>query len=84
MSSEGIAIPSTPEPHDAHDPEMPSLLPLEEVEDVKEAGGAWAIHDGEAVLLEDFLGFEEALLAETLDAEAFEPRMLVEAKRQPD
>ncbi len=73
MFNESIAVPSAPEPHDDLDPEMPGLLPSEEVEDVKEAGGAWAIHDGEAVLLEDFLGFEEALLAETSDAEALEP-----------
>ncbi len=84
MPNEGVTILSAPEPHDAHDPEMPGLLPLKEVKDAKEAGGAWAILDGETVLLEDFLGFEEALLAETSDVEVLEPRMLTEAKRWPD
>ena len=44
----------------------------------------WAILDSKTVLLEDFLGFEEALLAETSDAEALEPQMLTEAKCWPD
>ena len=84
MFNESVAVPSMPKPHDDLDPEMPGLLPSEEVEDIEEAGGAWAIHDGETVLLEDFLGFEEALLAETSDTEAVEPRMLAEAKCWPD
>jgi len=84
MFDESVIVPSTPEPHDNVDPEMPGLLPSEEVEDVEEAGGAWAVYDGETVLLKDFLGFEEALLAETSDAEAVEPRTLAEVKRWPD
>jgi hypothetical protein len=54
------------------------------MEDIEEAGGVWAIHDGKIVLLKDFLGFEEALLAETSDVEALEPQMLIEAKHQLD
>jgi hypothetical protein len=85
MSGEGVAIPSTPEScTDALDPEMPGLLPCEEVPDNDDVGGAWSVLDGETVLLEDFEGFEEALLAETSDMEALEPRMLAEAKRRPD
>ena len=85
MLGEGIAIPSMPEPYaNAHDPKMPSLLPCEEVLDNDDIGGAWSVLNGETVLLEDFKGFEEALLAETSDAEALEPQMLVEAKHQLD
>jgi hypothetical protein len=85
MSGEGIAVPSVPELRaDALDPEMPGLLPCEEAPDDDDVGGAWSVLDGETVLLEDFKGFEEALLAETSDAEALEPRTLAEAKRRPD
>jgi hypothetical protein len=75
MSGEGTAAPSTPESHtDAHDPEMPGLTPCDEEEDDNDGiGGVWPILNGETVLLEDFEGFEEALLAETSDAEAIEP-----------
>jgi hypothetical protein len=87
MDGEGVVSPSTPELSGACDPEMPGLLPCEEVkdhDDLDEAGGVWAILDGETVLLEDFKGIEEALLAETSDVEALEPRTLAEAKRRPD
>jgi hypothetical protein len=87
MDGEGIVSPSTPKSSGARDPEMPGLLPCEEVkdhDDLDEAGGVWAVLDGETVLLEDFKGFEEALLAEMSDAEALEPRTLAEAKRRPD
>ena len=85
MSSEGVAIPSAPELRaDALDPEMPGLLPCEEAPDDDNVGGVWSILDGETVLLEDFEGFEEALLAETSDVEALEPRMLAEAKCRLD
>ena len=60
----------------ACDPEMMGLLLCKEVkdhDDLDEAWGAWAILDGETVLLEDFIGFEEVLVAEMLDADAFEP-----------
>jgi len=63
---------------------MLGLLLCKEVEDhddLNEAGGVWAILDGETVLLKDFIGFEEVLLAETSDTEALEPRTLTEAKR---
>jgi len=76
-----------PESSGACDPEMTGLLPCKEVEDhndLDEAGGVWAILDGETVLLEDFKGFEEALLAEMSDTEALEPQTLAEAKRRPD
>jgi hypothetical protein len=86
MSGEGAATPSTPESHtDAHDPEMPGLTPCNEEEDDDDSiGGVWFILDGETVLLEDFEGFEEALLAKTLDTEVLEPQMLTEAKRWLD
>ena len=81
MADESAAAPSTPEPHIALDPEMPGLLPVEEAEDDDDGIGAvWAAIDSETVLLKDFEGFEEALLAETSDAEALEPRTLTEAK----
>jgi hypothetical protein len=75
MSGEGVAAPSTPKPHaDAHDPDVPGLLPCDEVEDDNDGiGGVWATIDGKTVLLKDFEGFEEALLAETSDVEALEP-----------
>ena len=75
MSGEGAAAPSTPKSHtDAHDPEMPGLTPCDEEKDDNDGiGGVWSVLDGETVLLEDFEGFEEALLAETSDAEAIEP-----------
>jgi hypothetical protein len=74
MSGEGVAVPSVPELcADALDPKMPGLLPCEEAPDDDNVGGAWSILDGETVLLEDFEGFEEALLAETLDTEALGP-----------
>ena len=59
---------------------------IEEVpdEDREEAGGVWAVTDGEPTLLEDFHGLEHTFLAETTDAEAIEPRTLAEAKRRPD
>jgi hypothetical protein len=64
---------------------MPGLIPCDEVDDDDDGiGGVWSTIDGETVLLEDFEGFEEALLAETSDAEALEPRMLAEAKQRPD
>ena len=81
MSGKGVATPSMPKSRtDALDPEMPGLLPCEEVPDDDDVGGAWSVLDGETVLLKDFEGFEEALLAETLDAEVLEPQMLAEAK----
>ena len=73
------------EPYTTLDPEMPSLLSVEEAEDDDNGIGAvWAAIDSETVLLKNFEGFEEALLAETSDVEALEPRMLAEAKRRPD
>jgi hypothetical protein len=84
MLGEGVA--TTPESHaDANDPEMPGLLPCNEEEDDNDSiGGVWSVLDGKMVLLKDFEGFEEALLAETSDVEALEPRMLAEAKHRPD
>ena len=52
---------------------MPGLIPCDEVDDDDSIGGVWATIDGETVLLEDFEGFEEALLAETSDVEALDP-----------
>ena len=81
MDGGGIAAQSI-----EHNSEMLGLLPCKEVEDhddIDKAGGAWAVLNGETVL-EDFKGFEEALLAETSDAEALEPRTLAEAKCRPD
>ena len=64
---------------------MPGLLPCDEVDNDDDGiGGVWSAIDGKTVLLKDFKGFEEALLAETSDMEALEPRMLTEAKRQLD
>ena len=73
-----------PKSRAAHNPKMPSLIPCDEVDDDDGIGGVWAAIDSKTVLLEDFEGFEEALLAETSDAEALEPRTLAEAKRRPD
>ncbi len=56
---------SAPESCAAHDPEMPGLIPCDEVDNDDGIGGVWSTIDGETVLLEDFEGFEEALLAET-------------------
>lgn len=53
-------------------------------EDKEEAGGVWAVSDGEPALLEDFEGLVNVFLAETADSEALEPRTLAEAKRRPD
>ena len=59
---------------------MPSLLPCDKVDDNDSIGGVWSAINGKTVLLEDFEGFEEALLAEMLDMEALEPQTLAEAK----
>ena len=53
-------------------------------EDPEEAGGVWSVENGSPTLLEDFDGLEYALVAETADAEALEPRSLADAKRRPD
>jgi hypothetical protein len=84
MAGEGVTSPSAPPPPDLHDPEMPGLLPTDKVKDVEEEGGAWFTCKSEIVLLEDFVGFEEVLAAETLDTEAIKPQMLAEAKCRPD
>ena len=84
MAGEGVTSPSAPPPPDLHDLEMPGLLPADKVEDVEKEGGAWFTCESEIVLLEDFMGFEEVLAAETLDVEVIEPRTLAEAKRRPD
>ena len=85
MTGKGVTSPSAPPPPDLHDLEMPGLIPADEVEeDVEEEGGAWFTCESKIVLLEDFVGFEEVLAAETSDAEAIEPRTLAEAKRRPD
>ncbi len=73
MDGKGITTQSTPKPSAACDPEMPGLLPVKEVKDLNEAEGAWAMLNGKMVLLEDFKGFEEALLAETSDVEVLKP-----------
>jgi hypothetical protein len=59
---------------------------IEEVpdEELEEAGGVWAVSDGEPTLLEDFEGLVNVFMAETADSEALEPRTLAEAKRRPD
>ncbi len=83
MNSESIGSLSTPKLNIACDPEMLGLLPCKEVEDhdnIDKVGGAWAVLDGKTMLLKDFKGVEEALLAETSDAEALEPQMLTEEK----
>jgi len=61
---------------------MPGLLPCDKVDNNNGIGGVWSTIDSETVLLEDFEGFEEALLAEMSDTEVLEPRTLMEAKRQ--
>jgi hypothetical protein len=53
-------------------------------ESPEEAGGVWSVEDGLSTLLKDFDGLEYALVAETADAEALEPRSLAEAKRRPE
>jgi hypothetical protein len=63
---------------------MPGLIPADKVKDIKEEEGAWFTCESEIILLEDFVGFEEVLAAEMLDAEAIKPQMLTEAKRRPD
>ena len=63
---------------------MPGLIPCDEVDNDDGIGGVWSTIDGETVLLEDFEGFEEALLAETSDVEALEPQTPAEAKHRPD
>ena len=62
-----------PESHAAHDPKVPSLIPCDKVDNNNGIGAVWSTIDGKMVLLEDFEGFEEALLAEMLDAEALKP-----------
>jgi hypothetical protein len=67
----------------------PQIVPppqIEEVpdEDAEEAGGVWAIFDGEPALCEDFEGLMNAFMAETANTEALEPCTLAEAKRHPD
>ena len=42
------------------------------------------MEDGVPALFEDFQGMESVFAAETADAEALEPRTLMEAKRRPD
>jgi hypothetical protein len=63
---------------------MPAPHVEDEVEEAEEAGGAWAVVDGETALLEEFEGLVNVFLAETTDSEALEPRTLAEAKRRPD
>ena len=45
---------------------------------------AWSVEAGLPALRENYLGLEVALVAETSDVEALEPRNLTEAKRRPD
>ncbi len=45
---------------------------------------AWSVKGGLPTLHEDWVGVEVALVAETADSEALEPRNLAEAKHQPD
>jgi hypothetical protein len=53
-------------------------------EDSDEAGGAWLFDVNALMLGTDLAGLEHALMAETSDAEALEPRTLAEAKRRPE
>src|SRR6266404_5346884 len=45
---------------------------------------AWTVEAGLPTLRENWLGLKMALVAETADSEALEPRTLGEAKRRPD
>ena len=51
---------------------------------VDERAGAWSVEAGLPTLRESWPGIEVALVAETSDSEALEPRNLAEAKRRPD
>jgi hypothetical protein len=67
----------------------PQIVPppsIEEVpdEEAEEAGGVWAVFEGEPTLREDFNGLMNVFMAETTDSEALEPRTLAEAQRRPD
>jgi hypothetical protein len=59
-------------------------LPRSFIEESEEAEGAWYVADGTPALLDDFKGLKIALVVETSDAKALEPRMLTEAKCHPD
>ena len=65
------------------------IVPPPQIEEVpdkepEEAGGVWAISDGEPTLLEDFKGLVNVFMAETANSEALEPHTLAEAKHHPD
>ena len=46
--------------------------------------GTWSVETGLPTLHESWAGFKMALVAETTDSEALEPRNLAEAKCRPD
>ena len=80
QSGEGVTSTRSAPPRSVPPPQIEEV-PDEELE---EAGGVWAVADGEPTLLEDFEGLVNVFMAETADSEALEPRTLAEAKRRPD
>jgi hypothetical protein len=80
QSGEGVTSAQAKDPCFAQGLQLPGSF----IEESEEAGGAWYVADGTPVLLDDFEGLKIALVAETSDTEALEPRTLAEAKRHPD
>ena len=56
----------------------------DEADLIDEVAGAWSVEAGLPILRENWLGLEVALVVDTADSEALEPRNLAEAKRRPD
>jgi transposase InsO family protein len=85
---EGVGVSSTRR----SDPKVPRGVTVpggfelgeEEAEFVDVLAEVWSVEAGLPTLRENWLGFEVALVAETSNAEALEPRNLAEAKRRPD
>ena len=56
----------------------------EEADLVDEVAGAWLVEAGLPILCENWLGLEVALVVDTADSKALEPRNLTEAKQHPN
>jgi hypothetical protein len=82
QSGEGITSARGVLPQTIPHPPIPDLVKAEEEEE--EAGGVWAIVDGDPTLLEEFEGLVNVFMAETADLEALEPRTIAEAKHRSD
>jgi hypothetical protein len=80
QSGEGVTSTRSAPPQSVPPPQIEEV-PDEELE---EAGGVWAVADGEPTLLENFEGLVNVFMAETTDSEALEPQTLAEARRRPD